>query len=178
MVGYFSDVTEQSAVEIHENEVGVRTLLWGKDPREWKGAGGTYYVNPYVEKIVPIDTRSHRVEFAAMDALRAAKTAICKELGIVVESITLADMDMSQKDLAKSSIYKKMDVLQHDGNAYLRSVMAEKLNDKMTLRLYQSGPGTFWTNMGNKNMTLMLPTFGTGSNGKPLGDEKSSTLAK
>jgi len=77
------DVTEQSAVEIHENEVGVRTLLWGKDPRELKVAGGNvyvvpdgyrgvqekpispgnYYVNPYVEKFVPIDTRGYRVEF-------------------------------------------------------------------------------------------------------------------
>ncbi len=213
------DVTEQSAVEIHENEVGVRTLLWGKDPRELKVAGGnvyvvpegyrgvqekpispgTYYVNPYVEKIVPIDTRSHRVEFkdiqfpsldgfhlnphvlvvyrvlaekapelfvtlstksllhqtdstdkeqmdneilqkvvlplirgygriegskySARDFISQARgprqakvvnprerlqhelmnkvTPICKELGIVVESITLADMDMSQKDLAE-----------------------------------------------------------------------------
>jgi hypothetical protein len=77
------DVAEQNAVEIRENEVGVRTLLWGKDPQELKVAGrnvyvvpegfrgvqekpispGTYYINPYVEKIVPIDTRSHRVEF-------------------------------------------------------------------------------------------------------------------
>jgi hypothetical protein len=77
------DVVEQDALEIHHYQVGVRTLLWGKDPRELQGvqrsayvvpAGyrgvqekpvppGTYYFNPYVEKVVPIDTRSHRVEF-------------------------------------------------------------------------------------------------------------------
>ncbi len=65
------DVVEQDALEIHHNEVGVRTLLWGKDPRELKlpnGSAyvvsegyrgvqekpvspGTHYFNPYVEKI-------------------------------------------------------------------------------------------------------------------------------
>ena len=80
---YAYDVAEQDALEIHHFQVGVRTLLWGKDPRELKGAKrsvyvvpegyrgvqekpmppGTYYFNPYVEKIVAIDTRSHRVEF-------------------------------------------------------------------------------------------------------------------
>ncbi|HEY7311978.1 MAG TPA: SPFH domain-containing protein [Gemmataceae bacterium] len=77
------DVSEQDALEIHHYQVGVRTLLWGKDPSELKEPRrsvyvvqegyrgvqdkpmppGTYYYNPYVEKIVPIDTRSHRVEF-------------------------------------------------------------------------------------------------------------------
>src|SRR5262249_18576467 len=77
------DVAEQTALEIRHFQVGVRTLLWGKDPRELKDANrsvyvvpedyrgvqekpvppGTYYFNPYVETIVPIDTRSHRVEF-------------------------------------------------------------------------------------------------------------------
>jgi hypothetical protein len=77
------DVAEQNALEIRHYQVGVRTLLWGKDPQELKDAKrsvyvvpdgyrgvqektvppGTYYFNPYVETIVPIDTRSHRVEF-------------------------------------------------------------------------------------------------------------------
>lgn len=80
---YAYDVAEQDALEIHHYQVGVRTRLWGKDPRELQGARrslyvvpegyrgvqdkpvppGTYYLNPFVEKIVPIDTRSHRVEF-------------------------------------------------------------------------------------------------------------------
>jgi hypothetical protein len=80
---YAYDMAEQGALEIHHYQVGVRTLLWGKDSRELKGANrsvyvvsegyrgvqekpvppGTYYFNPYVERIVPIDTRSHRVEF-------------------------------------------------------------------------------------------------------------------
>ncbi len=107
-------------------------------------------------------------EIAELDAER---TRLLGEAQAQVKTLT---------ETAKASIYKKkMDVFQHDGNAYLRSVMAEKLNDKMTLRLYQSGPGTFWTNMGNKNMTLMLPTSGNGSSGKASpSDEKSSPPAK
>jgi hypothetical protein len=77
------EVADQDALEIHHYQVGVLTLLWGKDPSELKEPRrsvyvvpegyrgvqdkpvppGTYYFNPYVEKIVPIDTRSHRVEF-------------------------------------------------------------------------------------------------------------------
>jgi hypothetical protein len=72
----------KSAVEIKINEVGVRTLKVGKDPRRldddtgghyvvpagYRGVQreivppGTYYINEYVEKISPVDVRSHRVE--------------------------------------------------------------------------------------------------------------------
>ena len=38
----------------------------------------------------------------------------------------------------------------------------------MQLRLFQSGQGTLWTNMGNKNMNFLLP----------LGGEKAEKLAK
>jgi hypothetical protein len=62
------------------------------------------------------------------------------------------------KETAKSSLYKmKMDVFKQDGDAYLRYTLAKELNPDMKLRLYHSGPGTLWTNMGNKNMSFMLP---------------------
>lgn len=71
------------AVEIKISQVGVRTLRVGKDPATLKEndqrgpyvvpAGyrgvqqetappGTYYINPYVETIHPVEVRSHRVE--------------------------------------------------------------------------------------------------------------------
>lgn len=70
------------AREVKVNQVGVRTLKIGKDPSQlaasersnpytvpdgYRGVQdkpvppGTYYVNPYVETIDPIDIRSHRV---------------------------------------------------------------------------------------------------------------------
>ncbi|MGD9646211.1 MAG: hypothetical protein AB7U73_10910, partial [Pirellulales bacterium] len=72
----------ETAREVKINEVGVRTLKIGKDPRQlaadqrqnhytvpagYRGVQddtlppGTYYINPHVETIDPIDIRSHRV---------------------------------------------------------------------------------------------------------------------
>lgn len=82
-------------------------------------------------------------------------------------------------ETAKSSIYKKkMDVFQSDGNAYLRYAMAEKLNEKMVLRVFHSGPGTFWTNMGNKNMNFLLPVPSNAISGHLGSASKATTPAK
>ena len=62
------------------------------------------------------------------------------------------------KETAKSGLYQlKMDVFQNDSNAFLRYTLADQLNPDLVLRLFHSGTGTFWTNMGDKNMNLMLP---------------------
>jgi hypothetical protein len=49
-----------------------------------------------------------------------------------------------------------MDLFQNDANAYLKYAMAEQLNKDLKLRMFHSGPGTFWTNLGDKNMNLMM----------------------
>lgn len=60
---------------------------------------------------------------------------------------------------AKSNLYKmQLDVFGGDGDSFLRYTMAQNLNEGMRLRLFQSGPGTFWTNMGDKAMNLFVPT--------------------
>jgi hypothetical protein len=64
-------------------------------------------------------------------------------------------------ETAKSSLYQmKMEVFQNDGNAFLRYTLADQLNPQMRLRLFHSGPGTFWTNMDGKGMQLLVPTPG------------------
>ena len=70
------------------------------------------------------------------------------------------------QETAKSSLYKlKMDVFQNDNSAFLRYTLADELNPDLVLRFFHSGAGTFWTNMGDKNMNLMLPA--TGGSDKP-----------
>ena len=65
---------------------------------------------------------------------------------------------MKLKETAKSGLYQlKMDVFQNDAGAFLRYSLAEQLNPNVVLRLFHSGPGTFWTNMEGKGMTFMLP---------------------
>jgi regulator of protease activity HflC (stomatin/prohibitin superfamily) len=62
------------------------------------------------------------------------------------------------KDTAESSIYKmRMDLFGKDSDAFLRYTLAKELNPNMRLRLFQSGPGTLWTNMGDKSMNLFMP---------------------
>jgi hypothetical protein len=77
-----------------------------------------------------------------------------------VETLGAAEAQVTQmKETAKSSLYKlKMDVFEGNGEAFLRYTLAESLNPKMVVRLFQSGPGTFWTNMDNKNLNLFAPT--------------------
>ena len=74
-----------NAVEVKVAQVGVRVLKVGNDPRKipddpkrsryvvpdgFRGVQqepvppGTYYVNPFVEAIVPVDVRSHRVQLS------------------------------------------------------------------------------------------------------------------
>jgi hypothetical protein len=62
------------------------------------------------------------------------------------------------KETAKSSLYKmKMELFGRESDAFLRYTMAQQLNPKMQMRLFQSGPGTLWTNMDKKGMNFMLP---------------------
>jgi len=67
------------------------------------------------------------------------------------------------KETAKNSLLQmKMEVFQNDANAFLRYSMAkEQLNPKLILRLFHSGPGTFWTNMDGKGMNILLPAPGS-----------------
>lgn len=76
------------AVQIGPDQVGVRILKVGKDPRglavdpkrpryvvpegyrgvqQTVAGNGTYYLNPYVESIIPIEVRSHRAELTDIE---------------------------------------------------------------------------------------------------------------
>jgi hypothetical protein len=76
------------AVEVRVDQVGARTLKVGKDPRQlepdpkrgpylvpegYRGIQqatvppGTYYINPYVESITPVEVRSHRVKLSDIE---------------------------------------------------------------------------------------------------------------
>ncbi|MGH7171848.1 MAG: SPFH domain-containing protein [Gemmataceae bacterium] len=124
------------------------------------------------------ETKNITVQVEAdIEALKAKYGAQIAELDAERTRLT-GEADAQAKTMtetAKSSIYKKkMSIFQSDSNAYLRYSMAEKLNEKMVLRLFHSGPGTFWTNMGNKNMNFLLPVPSNGISSH-LGSESKST---
>lgn len=79
---YEYEATIVPAVEILSQQVGIKVLLWGKEPARQQLGGvpyivadgergvqesfvpsGTHYINPYVARIVPVDLRSHTVVF-------------------------------------------------------------------------------------------------------------------
>jgi hypothetical protein len=63
---------------------------------------------------------------------------------------------------AKSGLHKmQMDVFTNDSYAFLRYTLAQNLSPALRLRLFQSGPGTLWTNLGDKSVNLFVPGPGT-----------------
>ncbi len=70
-----------------------------------------------------------------------------------------ADAEVTRlKETAKSGLYElKMKVFEKDADAFLRYSLSQQLNPDLKLRLFHSGPGTFWTNMEGKGMNFLLP---------------------
>jgi len=85
---------------------------------------------------------------AKIAALEGDKT---RELGVAEAQVK------EMKETATASIHKmRMDVFENNGDAYLRYVMADMINPNLRIRLFQSGPGTFWTNLDSKSFNLMV----------------------
>jgi hypothetical protein len=100
---------------------------------------------------------------AQIEKMRAEFQAKIAELQAQEKTVLgQADADVKRlKETAKASLYQlKLDVFQNDGAAFLRYSLAEKLDDKLRLRLFHSGAGTLWTNMDGKGMNLLLPAPG------------------
>ncbi len=64
-------------------------------------------------------------------------------------------------ETAKGGLHMmQMAVFANDADAFLRYTMSQCLSPTLRLRVFQTGPGTFWTNLGDKNFNLVLPTQG------------------
>ena len=110
---------------------------------------------------------------AQIDKIKAEYDAqIAALTGQKVETLGAADATVTQlTETARSSLYQmKMDVFQGDGDAFLRYTLAEGLSPKMVVRLFQSGPGTFWTNMDGKSLNMLVPTGGRAAGRKITGE--------
>ncbi len=96
-------------------------------------------------------------ELERMRAVNQAQIAILTAQKDKVVGEATAEAKELQ-ETAKSSLFAmKMSAFKNDSDAYLRYSMAEKLSPTLRLRLFHSGPGTFWTNMdGAKGFNLML----------------------
>jgi hypothetical protein len=137
---------EESAIENKVNEVEYETkkMVTAIDT-EAKNIASLNEAE--IEKL----NQEFQAQIAALDAQKSL------EIGKAKTDVT------KLKETAKSSLYKmKMDVFKNDGDAFLRYSLADQLNPDLKVRLFHSGPGTFWTNMGDKSMNLLLPVPGNG----------------
>ncbi len=134
----------EDAVEIRVDQVGVRTLKVGKDPRTlppdpergeylvpdgYRGIQqstvppGTYYINPFVEQISPVEVRSHRVkltdiEFPSRDGFilkpqvvieYAARPEKAAEMNVrLTDEGVLHQKDETPADQAENEILQKV----------------------------------------------------------------------
>jgi hypothetical protein len=132
---------EQRMIEQEVAKVEAETkLLVGNIDQEVKNI--TVRTEAEIEKL----KSEYGSKIAALDAER---TRVLGEAEAEVTKLT---------ETARSSLYQlKMDVFQNDGGAFLRYTLADQLNPDLVLRLFHSGPGTFWTNMGDKSINLMMP---------------------
>jgi hypothetical protein len=102
-----------------------------------------------LKEITKAEIDKTRAEYnAKIAALDADKT---RELGV-------ADAQVKEmKETATSNIHKmRMEVFENNGDAYMRYTMADMINPNLRIRLFQSGPGTFWTNLDGKSFNLMI----------------------
>ena len=132
---------EKSTIDQAEQTVkaGTKRLVAGIDQEREN-------VTSEVEAQVKELESSYAAKMAKLDAERTRVTGNAKNAAV------------KMKETATSGIHKmKLEVFQNDGAAYLRYTLADQLNKDVILRLFHSGPGTFWTNLGDKNMTFMLP---------------------
>jgi regulator of protease activity HflC (stomatin/prohibitin superfamily) len=146
---YAYDLSIIDAVEIRAQFVGVRTRKVGKDPGTlpadkrhgsyvviedgYRGVQqrflppGTYYVNPFVESITPIEVRSHKVDFddisfPSRDGFTLqphiqVEYAVIKEhaaelLVRITDAGEIYQADQSRDDIARNEILQKV-VLPH-----------------------------------------------------------------
>lgn len=105
-------------------------------------------------------------ELERMRAVTQAEVAILEGQRDRLTGEALAEGE-KLKETAKSGLAKlKMDVFNGDGQSFLRYSLSQELNPELRLRLFQSGPGTFWTNMGgSEGMNLLLQPNAAGQTG-------------
>jgi len=70
-------------------------------------------------------------------------------------------MVVKLRETAENTLFPlTLAAFQNDTDAFLRYSLADQLNPNVQLRLFHSGPGTFWTNMGQEKLNFLMPVGG------------------
>ena len=148
------EVTAQSVAEVEREEQMIEQKMVEVQAATLRLVAGIDREAQNVETKNQGEISKLKAEYDAKIAdLDAKRTQVLGGADATVTKLT---------ETARSSLFQlKMDVFRNDGDAFLRYSLSEQLNPKMVLRLFHSGPGTFWTNLEGKGISLMLPAAGT-----------------
>jgi hypothetical protein len=147
------EVTAQSVAEVEREQQMIQQRVAEVEAETKRLVASIDREVQNVTSLTEAELEKMKSDYAARIAkLEAEQKQVVGEAEATVTKLT---------ETAKSSKYQlKMEVFQNDANAFLRYTLAEQLNPQMRLRLFHSGPGTFWTNMGDKSMQLLVPASG------------------
>jgi hypothetical protein len=153
------EATKKSDAEVNQEEKMIEQKAKEVDYETKKLVAAIDIEVDNTQKITEAEIEKVRAEYQAKIAqIEADQKRVTSEAETTVTKL---------KETAEKSLYQmKMDAFQGDGDAFLRYSLAEQLNPQLRLRLFHSGPGTFWTNMDGKGMNLLLPAPGSAPAGK------------
>lgn len=158
------EVTRQSEADVEREEQMV-------EQRAREVQAETKRIVAAIDRQVENTETKNQAEIDKLKAEYGAKIAMleAQRTKILGEAEAAAT---NLKETATNGIYQlKMEVFQNDGAAFLRYSFADQINPKLILRLFHSGPGTFWTNMDGKGMNLMMPVPGADAKTPPKTDK-------
>lgn len=113
--------------------------------------------------VAAIDREAQNVSIITDAEIEKMKDEYSARISIIAAETEelLGKAKAEQRELietAQSELFKMMlGVFNNDSDAFMRYTMSENLRPELRLRLFQSGPGTLWTNMGERNMNMFMP---------------------
>lgn len=144
------ELTEQSNAEVERESELIAQRVYEVEAETNRIVAG-------IDRDVENTTTKTEAEVQRLKADYQARIVVLESEARQVLGMTKAEAK-KMTETAKSSLFKlKMDVFQNDNDAYLRYTMSQELNPQIVLRLFHAGSGTFWTNLGDKAVNLMLP---------------------
>jgi SPFH domain / Band 7 family len=152
-----TEITNKAKEATAQSEADVEREQKMIDQRATEVAAMTQFIVAGIDRETENIVTRTEAEITKLKADYQAQMAKLESQRIEVEGQAAAEVTRL-KETAKSSLFPlKMKVFQDDNDAFLRYSLAEKLNPKLMLRLFHSGSGTLWTNMGEKSFNLFLP---------------------
>lgn len=152
-----AEVTNQAREATAQSEAEVERELRIIDQRVLEVQADTARLVASLDReVTNLETKT-KAEIEKMKADYEAKIAALDAQRTQLTGAAEAEVTRLKETATAGKYELRMKVFEKDADAYLRYSLAEQLNPQLKLRLFHSGPGTFWTNLEGKGMNFLLP---------------------